>query len=296
MKVGITGGNGFLGNYVCAEVIKQGWEPIIITRSKKHINNIETDYTYERLVKDLQGLDAVVHLAADRSSSSKIEEYQSLEVITQSLYDACVVNGISNIIFASTISVYSFANNLPWKETEVPIPLSIYGISKLSIELLGQYYNYKHKLNIKNLRFAHLFGFNEKNNYMINLFMRQAFNGKVLQLDTKSSAKREFLYAKDAAKSIIIALKKESLTGSFNIGSENVLNNEEVADFINISFSNIIENKMILNPDENDSSDSSYMYHASYNDIGFIAEYSFEDALKEIYTEMEGLDNVPIYY
>ena len=113
----------------------------------------------------------------------------------------------------------------------------MYGVSKFSCELIGNIYNKKYNMNIKNLRLAHLYGFNEKNNYMINKFMRQAFNNQPLKLNSLG-VKREFLYAKDAASAIVMAISKSDIFGTYNVGSEESLNNYEVANSINNIFEN----------------------------------------------------------
>src|SRR5699024_4529954 len=143
---------------------------------------------------------------------------------------------ITNIVYASTISVYSNTDLLPWTEKQIPAPYLMYGVSKLTNEHIGNIYSTKRNMYIKNLRLAHLFGFNEKNNYMINRFFRQAFHREQLVLNAKSVAKREFLYAKDSAKAILCALKQKSISGTFNIGSGEALTNYEVANKINKVF------------------------------------------------------------
>src|SRR5699024_4621426 len=182
--------------------------------------------------------------------------------------------GIENIIYASSISVYSDESKLPWNEEQTLTPTSMYGISKLSCEMLGNYYNAKHQMNIKNFRFAHLFSFDEKNNYMINLFMRKAFNKKQLELNTQSHGKREYLYVSDAADAVLKGLNKEKLSGTFNIGSSSVYTNFEVASLINNAFDNK-DNLVVLNPTEEDKTTSSYMDSSSAkNTLGFSSSFS----------------------
>ena len=296
MKVAITGGTGLLGRYTVALLRDNGHNPIVFSRSQENDFTLRTDYSYKDLCEKLNGFDAVVHLAANRASSEDITIYQRDQVITQNLYNACRDNGIINVVYASSISVYSEEALMPWKESQLVNPISFYGIGKYTNELLGNYYSRKYGLNIKNLRFAHLFGFNEKNNYMINLFMRQAFNGEQLTLIGQSTAKREFLYAKDAAEAILKALVRENKAGTYNIGSKLILRNEEVAVAINDVFNNE-ENLIIKDADIVDASGSSYMSHDKAKDeLEYTNKYSLKEALKEIYSEMKGLDNVPIRY
>lgn len=172
----------------------------------------------------------------------------------------------------------------------------MYGVSKLANEYIGNIYSENKGLFVKNLRLAHLFGFNEKNNYMINRFFRQAFHGEKLVINGKSIAKREFLYAKDAAKAIVSSLKKYDLSGTFNIGSEEAFTNYEVAKIINSVFGND-GNLLINNPNSDEGIYSSYMDSSKARAIlNFSPDYTFIKALNEIYKLMRGLDDVPLWY
>ncbi|AWP35946.1 SDR family oxidoreductase [Heyndrickxia coagulans] len=299
MKIAITGGTGFLGRYLEEKLLKYKHEPVILTRKVIIDNNIEyrfTDYSITDLIDNLADIDAVVHLAAKRGSQGRISEFHDNEVLTQNLYEACLKNEIRNIIYASSISVYSDETLLPWTEKHPPMPKLMYGVSKMACEYIGNIYSGRYGLKIKNLRFAHIYGFNEKNNYMINKFFRQAFNKKTLVLDSKSISKREFLYAKDAAKAILCALNTPEASGNYNIGSGEALTNLEVAKKINSIFKNE-GNLLIKDQSASESIKSSYMEsRKALNILNFKADYSFSSSLQEIYDSMKELDHVPILY
>lgn len=302
MKIAITGGTGFLGKYVVKLLKSEKKIPVILSRGKVSDsikNGLEiraTNYSKEDLKSKLSDIDAVVHLAARRGSQKSISDFHDNEVLTQNLYEACLSLGIKNIVYASTISVYSNINELPWEETQRPEPQLMYGISKLTNEHIGNIYSKKKGLFIKNLRFAHLYGFNEKNNYMINRFFRQAFHGEQLTLHAKSVSKREFLYAKDAAKAINCALRQSTLSGTFNIGSGEALTNFDVAKKINDVFGNT-NNLSVKDPNANEGIDSSYMDSSTAKSVlHFSPDYNFVNAVREVYKLMGELENVPLWY
>ena len=295
MKVAVTGGTGFLGQHVVEKLRKNGDDVVILSR-KSLPGTIQTDYSIESLTPIFNDVDAIVHLAAKRGSQGKKREFQDNEVLTQTLYDAALENNIKNVVYASTISVYSGEETLPWSEKTLPRPPLMYGVSKLTCEMIGNLYNDKNGMRIKNLRLAHLYGPNEQNNYMINLFFRQAFKNEILTLNTQSTAKREFLYVKDAAEAIIKALKRPSQKGTYNIGSDVILTNEEVADKINQVFINH-DHLEVVHPDRPDTSVSSYMDNQLAEAVlDFKPQYTFEQALLEIFKDLKEQDDVPIYY
>lgn len=292
MKVAVTGATGFLGQYVInlLSSIKE-YKTISIGRSPIYkVDTINehrvTDYTVRSLEEVLSDIDVVVHLAAKRGGEGHIIEFQDNITITQNLYEACRFRGIKNIVFASSISVYSVDNALPWNEEEIPKPRNVYGISKLTSELIGEIYNREYNMNIKNLRFAHLFGCNEPNDYMINKFMRQAFNKEKLVLYSKDNVKREFLYNKDAAFAVLCAIKKEDIKGSFNIGSGEKKTNFEIAEIINKTFNNI-GNLEVLNRKEPPKHPSYMSSDKAMKILDYSPKYSIEDAFVDIYKEMK---------
>lgn len=297
MKVAITGGTGLLGKALIPLINAEGWKPIILSRNAYPEDNVrQTDYSKTDLIEKLSDCQMVVHLAANRGPKSEISAFHPDEILTQNLYEVCLIHNIKNIVYASSISVYSNQETLPWNESVAIAPISMYGISKYTNELLGNYYHQKHHLSIKNLRFAHLFGANEKNNYLVNLFMRLAYNHEVLTLHTQSTAKREFLYVKDAAKAIIKALKHTKSAGSFNVGSQLILTNYEVAEMINEVFENPYDIH-IQNPEASDETASSYMTHdLAKKEIKFQAKYEFKQALTEIKQEMDEMKHVPKFF
>lgn len=298
MKVAISGGSGFIGQYLCDELVNCSFEPIILTRTKKDnskYKEIETDYSISDLLVKMRGIDAVVHLASKRGSQGQIEEFHENEILTQKIFDVCAELSIKNIVNASTISVYGTLSELPWNESDTINPSLMYGVSKFTNECIANIYAQQKDLSIKNLRIAHVFGFNEKNNYMINKFMRLAYNKKELVIDAPATAKREFIYAKDVARAIRMALNYDS-PGTFNIGSKINITNEEVATTINEVFENK-NNFVIKNPRGKELISESYM-STEYTKriLGFESKYSFEDALEEIYFQMKELKDVPELY
>lgn len=298
-RIAVTGSTGLLGRYLVHQLLENGVDVVPLSRRATVVHGmqtIKTDYSVADLQNKLAGCTAVVHLAADRGSVSALSfYYPSLDLYNRVL-DACTSLCITNVVYASSISVYSDPAKLPWCETQTVEPVSLYGIGKLAGEALGALYARKHGLHVKNLRFAHLYGALEQNNYMINVFMRNAFNGKDLQLDAPAKAKREFLYAADAASAIWQALSNNELSGLFNVVGKDVLTNEEVARAIIEGFASS-SHLILKNPDGVESMADSYMDDVySRESLGFVANYSMPEAMAEIASVMRGLERVPDLY
>ena len=91
---------------------------------------------------------------------------------------------------------------------------------------------------------------------MINRFFRQGYHHEQMTVHAQSIAKREFLYAKDAAKAVMVGLNQKELSGAFNIGSTEYLTNEEIAKIICSAMSPEME---VMLGSETETIESSYM-------------------------------------
>lgn len=139
-------------------------------------------------------------------------------------------------------------------------------------------------LKVKNLRFAHLYGANENNNYMINKFFRQAYRHEQIVVDSVGLARREMMYAKDAAYAIIMALQHRDISGTYNAGSGEALTNEEIANTICAEMSPELH---VSVGEGVETIKSSYMDNSKiYMDLGYKARYTLKSATPEIYRDM----------
>ncbi|HGH7179062.1 TPA: NAD-dependent epimerase/dehydratase family protein [Bacillus luti] len=297
MRIAITGGTGLLGKCFVKYLNEIGdHTPIVLSRNKSRINLDSevriTNYSITSLKEVLSDVDAVVHLAAQRGASENIQDFNENGYITQNLYEACVEIGIENIVYASTIAVYSNDIPLPWDEENPTSPQTVYGISKMCSEHIGGFYARKYGLKVKNLRFPPIFGVIDQNDKMskrmINHFMLQAIRKDTLVLHSHSNAQREFLYVKDASRAIFCAVKAHEIGGVFNIGNSELLTNKKVAKYINQAFYN--EGNLYVEDSEEDTTESSYMVSLkALNQLGFKAQYSLYEAMKDIYKEMQNV-------
>lgn len=288
MRIAITGGNGFLAGYLTDELLQNGHEVVLLSRTegtKKNIGFTVTDYSEESLdaVFAEGGIDGIAHLASSRKVADRFSFYQGLIDMTQNLYRAAEKNGIRSIVYASSISVYSGKESLPYSETQPPAPVNLYGLYKLTCELIGTMCNSR-GMKIKNVRMAHLYGANEKNDYMINRFFRQAHAHEQLTVNCVSVARREMLYTKDAARGIRLALEHPELAGTFNIGSDQALTNEEIAKTICSVMSPELEVRL---GDGVETISSSYMSSERAREcLGYAPKYTLRDAVAEIDARM----------
>ena len=232
MKVLVTGGLGYLGSVLCRELRAGGIEPRII--DSDHFNQVPVwdghgvdltrgDIRNAPLVaKQLDGVDAVVHLAAIvGDSAGNLNPEMTIEVnvaSTARLALECAGRGI-RMIFASTSSVYGYNGSSLLAEGARTIPLSLYASCKLAAEDV-----ILRKLPDKALvfRFGTLFGLSPRMRFdlVVNRFIGQAIQDKRISVFGGSQL-RPFLHVGTAAGVIKKALLSDR-AGLYNIGGTNL--------------------------------------------------------------------------
>lgn len=227
MKIAVTGASGFVGRSVAEKLIEHGVEVVPVSRKS-------TDYSVDSLAQILRGADKVIHLAAVRGGDGSMSDYRDNERITENLLSAMTLGDADRIIYASSRMVYSGEEAIPWKETDIPAPNSLYGISKLEGENLCNYYSRKHGFSSTSIRIAQVMGIGEKVRNMMSVFLEKAAHGEQLKVIGESRAKRQYIYVKDLAEVICrLALVSSSAVSAgqevINVGMEQAHTNLEIA-------------------------------------------------------------------
>ena len=226
----ITGGCGFIGTNLVKYLYERRYKvrildnlstPSPIWTPDTHLSSLPplTQSTEllagdirdpEMIKKALEGMDAVVHLAAHASvveSLKKPKENWDVNVNgTLNLLEACRHKGVGKFIFASSNAVLG-EQPPPVDESKIPQPLSPYGASKLAGEALCSTYYHAFGLNTISLRFANCYGpHSEHNPSVITRFMDWARQGKPLIVYGDGNQTRDFIHAFDICQAIHLAL------------------------------------------------------------------------------------------
>ena len=187
-------------------------------------------------------------------------------------------------IFASSMSVYG---NLMKKvnENDPTIPISFYGLSKLSSEKYIKMYSNK-KINYTILRFFNVYGegqiLNNLKQGMIRIFLTQIFKNNSLIVKGSLKRFRDFIHIEDVNKILFKVIEnKNCINQIFNVGyGRKYL----ISDVLNLIKN---ERKKIFNQSEkwtpNDQfgifSDSKKLFKA----IGFRAKISLKKGIEKVH-------------
>lgn len=145
MKVLVTGGAGYIGSVVTAQLLDAGHEVVVLDDvSTGHADAVPDGASLVRARVDEsdevldESFDAVLHFAAKSlvaESVARPELYWWNNVVgTLRLLDAMRRHGVSRLVFSSTAAVYGEPVETPIVEDTPPTPLTPYGHSKLAVD------------------------------------------------------------------------------------------------------------------------------------------------------------------
>jgi UDP-glucose 4-epimerase len=117
--------------------------------------------TSGRLQELLKGVDYVFHLAAEKHNQSLNSPDHVLDANlmgTYNLLKAAADTGVKKVVFTSSLYAYGRMSGPPMSEDEVPVPHTVYGISKLSGEHLCRHFYMQHGIPAVCLRLFFVYG------------------------------------------------------------------------------------------------------------------------------------------
>ncbi len=111
---------------------------------------------YDAIAPALEGMDAVVHMAADSSTSASWESVRDGNIIgAYNVFEAARRAGVRKVVFASTnhvMGMYDRDQQWPVYASQPVRPDSLYGVSKAFGEALGRHYSDQYGLSVICLR------------------------------------------------------------------------------------------------------------------------------------------------
>jgi len=229
VRVLVTGGLGFLGRAVVAELAAHGAEVTALTHSRPDMTvpgatniryaDLRSQTDLAAVVEDVRP-DAVCHLAAlatVRESFTKPIEYYDVNVIgTINLLRA--LEGLQptspvKLVFASTNAVYGSGRPGSLSEDDAPNPENPYAASKLAAEQLIRGYARTGRIGAAILRCFNIAGatadgYGDPDTTRIISAALQAASGEIphVSVNGDGSAVREFTHVLDVAEAFRLAL------------------------------------------------------------------------------------------
>ncbi|OGW91990.1 MAG: hypothetical protein A3D28_04220 [Omnitrophica bacterium RIFCSPHIGHO2_02_FULL_63_14] len=242
-RILITGGAGFLGSYLCEQLLALGHAVTAFDmtdgRKIEHLMgkpNFEfiqdSILNVEALTAAVQEADLLFHFAAIADPKRYVQEpLVTLDIDLQGSLNIFKVAARHKIkvIFASTSEVYGRNPNVPWREGDdrllgaTEVNRWCYASAKAACEHYVMAYHQQMGLPFVILRFFNVYGprlDDLGSGRVIPVLLNQLLRGEPVTIHGDGQQTRSFAYVDDVVDGILrVALRREAENQIFNIGS-----------------------------------------------------------------------------
>jgi len=235
-KILVTGGAGFIGSNLVHKLIQMRHNVVVIDnlstgfRSNLHpqakfykvdICSAVIDKIFQR-----EKIDYILHYAAQvdvrKSLQNPILDVQVNISGSINLLRSCQKHKVKKVIFASTGgAIYGEQSYFPADEKHLELPISPYGVAKLSVEKYLHFYKEVYGIPYVAVRYANVYGPRQNpkgDSGVVAIFSEKLLRNEALTIYGKGEQTRDYVYVEDAVNAALLALKSKQ-TGSFNIGT-----------------------------------------------------------------------------
>jgi len=295
-KILLTGGAGFVGRHVKAELLRRGVDKKNILIPRSHDYDLRREDICDRLTRNI---DIVIHLAGNvggigynRDNPGRLF-YDNI-MMGVNLIESARIHKVKKFVQIGTICAYPKFAPIPFQEKKLwngyPEETNApYGIAKKALLVMLQSYREQYKFNGIYLLPVNIYGpydnFDPKSSHVIAAIIKKISDAKKagskeIIVWGDGSATREFFFVEDAAKAIVKATEYYEKGEPVNIGAGFEISIKELA------------NKLVQLMDFNGSivwdttkpnGQPRRMLDTSraFQEFGFKAETSFDEGLKK---------------
>jgi UDP-N-acetylglucosamine/UDP-N-acetyl-alpha-D-glucosaminouronate 4-epimerase len=242
MRYLVTGGAGFIGSNTVDEIVKRGHSVVVLddlsTGKEKNLEGVRGDVEFVRgSITDLnlvrrvcRGADYVLHLAARASVPRSVKDPLETNRVnvdgTLNVLLAARDARVKRVVFACSSSIYGETPTLPKREEMPPLPVSPYGVSKLTGELYGLVFQRAYGLEFVSLRYFNVFGPRQDSGSpysgVLSLFNAALLEEKPLTIYGDGEQSRDFTYVANVVETNLLACEASTAAGmALNVGTGN---------------------------------------------------------------------------
>jgi GDP-L-fucose synthase len=247
-KICVTGGAGFLGSHLIANLTRRGAKDIYIPKIEEY------DFVQQKDILrmlDTAKPDVIIHLAAHVGGIGANREhpaeffYDNLMMGVQLMHEAWK-HGVQKFVAIGTVCAYPKFTPVPFREDDIwngyPEETNApYGLAKKMLLVQAQSYRQQYGFNSVFLIPVNLYGpgdnFRPESSHVIPALIKKCVEAKAngdkeVVIWGDGSPTREFVYVEDAAEGIAAATEKYNGSEPVNIGSGNEISIKDLANLI----------------------------------------------------------------
>ena len=304
MKILVTGSSGFIGFHLVNKLLDLGHEVIGIdnhneyydSNLKKERNKISIKKNLRFLNMDLNDLciqdddfDLAINLAAQAGVRVKKENeylYKKTNIDGfQQLINQCIEKGIKKVIYASSSSVYSDAEEAKFSEySSILKPKSLYGMSKLANEQIAEEASKNHNISLIGLRFFSVYGPWGRPDMAYYLFTEKIKRNEEVTLYNRGKMSRDMTFIDDIINGILasinLVLSKSNIKHELiNLGNDRPISTDKLLKTIEEN----LKLKALITIEN--STNEAFFTHANIEKakktLAYKPKINFEDGIKQ---------------
>ena len=245
----VVGANGFLGSHLVAALLDAGHNVRMFDRytsgevptATDRVEVIRGEFLSRTdLEAAVDGMQLVFHFLSTTTPATS-ESDPTLDVRTNvaqsiELWESCVQAGVEHVYFASTGgAIYGPQNHDVYVEDDRALPVSPYGIGKLTIEHYLHYFRQLHGLRSTIFRISNPYGPGQHPNKLqglIPIALRQIMRDLPVTVLGDGSMVRDYVYVGDVVQMIMRVVAADPEHEIYNLGSGRGTSVLEVLDTI----------------------------------------------------------------
>ncbi len=253
MTVLVTGAAGFIGFHVAASLLEAGEHVIGLDNLNAyydvglkqarlgllqgrpgfvfHRADIGDAETIDEIFATHPDIGTIIHLAAQAGVRYSLIDplayvHSNLKGHVVLLEAARRLDHLSHFVYASSSSVYGANTIRPYAvEQRTDHPVSLYGASKKSMEMISESYAAMHGLRLTGLRFFTVYGPWGRPDMALFIFTRKMLADEPLPIFADGRLRRDFTYIDDIVAGVVACAENRTAAGSgtrhrlFNLGN-----------------------------------------------------------------------------
>jgi UDP-glucose 4-epimerase len=188
--------------------------------------------------KAMQGMDAVIHLAALRITACAGQPREAMEVMCNGSFnvvEAAQDAGVKRVVAASSASVYGLADSFPTREDHHAYNnRTWYGAAKMMLEGLLRSFHEMYGLPYVALRYFNVYGprmdMHGKYTEVLIRWMERIADGRPPLILGSGAQTMDFVYIEDVARANVLALASDASDEVFNVASGRETSLNELAE------------------------------------------------------------------